>query len=693
MRNIKADLNSVLSLSYDKTKTSLFGRVNQKQIEGVDVLGPPLNRFVDVFTDTTLIGAVQGMAVTNNGRIFVMNAENAGLVDCAMYEFNATTGSYAYVGRIRFALPDFATTTHTYRSIRVFDDGTTGWKIFLTTTGSVLVNGGTFMVNSINRSDFVQVGFPTVPFASGNDQKAVYFLQEPGFLGAAHLQTASVGSSMLSVGKRLLVHAGLAASHQFWSYDFNAAPQYPTFAVTGTDASNIISHAGHSFVVGDQVVFHALTGGAGLVVGTVYFVTNIVAGVSYQLATTAANAGTGTAINFTSDISAATIGRAFGISSNMFQFKTGILPAVTGALLATDSEKIVTPAHSALAGEQCIFFATASALYMGKLSELTAGATTWPSLVTANVLGPVGEYLAPTLIMATWSEGLDAAVFLTNTNLFVVKKLVNNSYVTVFGGANNRNLEGITPEAVELQMLTVNSIDTYQGWLAVLGSATGQRGVYLCDLRSDFAFDYSYVISKVISKKVDVINFVTTVDKLYDWTGSLCMMIRFEGFDDADGFWAEIPFSELGNYAGGPEFQLKILWKTLGLDTSIHAQVHDAIVGYSASNESSDRWEFSYDDSDPATPSRVAFRLSEAYPENVKDLRFVAIDVNDSSVVNHTTSGNPSNFKYSTDGGVSWNNVSVTLGVTNIPNVVGTLLRYEFSSQPGVDIRPALQEV
>jgi hypothetical protein len=43
-------------------------------------------------------------------------------------------------------------------------------------------------------------------------------------------------------------------------------------------------------------------------------------------------------------------------------------------------------------------------------------------------------------------------------------------------------------------------------------------------------------------------------------------------------------------------------------------------------------------------------------------------------------------FEYSTNNGTTWN----PLGT--IPNTVGTLVRYTFTSPPGVDIRPGLKE-
>jgi hypothetical protein len=686
MNLIKANLNADLAVVYDQTKTSLFGRINQKEIDGVDVLGPPLNKFFDVTIETGVTPNAQGVCTTPNGRMLVLSSETNGLVECALYEINIPTGSKVYVGRIRFTLPDLAATTHVYRGLRLFDDGVSGWKIFLTTTGSVLINGGTFLVNNISRSDFVQVGFPTVPFATGNDQKAVYFLQEAAAPGTLHLQTNSAGMSMDLVGKKIYAHGGLAAAHQFWCYDFNTAPQYPTFAVTGTESTNLINHAGHTFLLADQVVFTSLTGGAGLTVGTVYFVTNVVPGVSYQLATTATTAGAGTAINFTTDISAANIGRAFGISTNMFQFKTGILPALSGTLLATDSEKIVTPQHSSLSGELCLFFVTTTNLYMGKVSELTSGATTWPSLITVNVLGPTGSFVGVSPLMATWSEGLDACVFLTNANIFVIKRMVNNQFLSVFGGTNNRNLEGLPSDTIELQMLTVGSLVELNGWLAILGATVGQRGIYLSDVRSDCLFGFSYLISPVINKRVDAINFISTADKLFEYTGSIQSFIRTSGFGSESGGWVEVAFSELVSFAGGASFQAKLTWKTIGLDTSIPAQIEDVLIGYSSNTQTSDHWAFSFDDSETGTPSKVAFRLGETYPGAVPEIRFVAYDLTDTLVVNHTTVTNPGLFEYSDDGGVSWNSIGT------IPNVVGTLLRYTFASQPGTDIKPALME-
>lgn len=78
-----------------------------------------------------------------------------------------------------------------------------------------------------------------------------------------------------------------------------AKPTYTT--ITGNNATDVITHAGHPYVDNEAVVFTGLVGGAGLTVGTVYYIRNSVAGTSYQLAT----APDGAAINFTTNITAA----------------------------------------------------------------------------------------------------------------------------------------------------------------------------------------------------------------------------------------------------------------------------------------------------------------------------------------------------------------------------------------------------
>lgn len=684
MRYVKADLLDDVVTSYDQTKTTIQGRAFVKTVDGKQALGPSLNKFLDVQNDSGITLAANNMYLTENGRCFLVSTE-AGVASIIMYEINYDTGANTYIGRIQIQMPDTAATTTTYRALKVIDAGVSGWKLYLVTTGSVAINGGALLVNNLARADFVPIGFPTIPFATGNDQKAVYFLQDPANLGVLHVNsnTASAGAVLDRPNNRLYVHNGVAATHQYYVFSTNTAPTYTTAAVTGTAATDVISHAGHSFLAGDQVTFTSLTGGTGLTVGTVYFVRNPVAGVSYELSATTG----GALLNFTTDITAATIGRAFGITGSTFVHKTGNLPALSGVLLLTDSEDYAVPLHTTNSGQPCVFFATTTNIYLGQFSELTSGAVSWPSLVTANLLGTANQITTPTATQATWSNVLDRAIVTTGL-VFIMKQCVNNVIDRIFGGTSNKFLEGFNYEAIELQPAgNLTAMDAEQGWLGIANTVTGQRGVILSDLRSDSLFDYSYVVTKVLDTPSAVYEFITTVDALYDFTGSLDVYYRTSGFGSISGGWVSIPFAQLlESFAAGEQVQFKIGFATLGLDTSIPAQLCDFFLGYESLTDNSDHWELSVDDSDNGNPSRTAFRLKKVYSSAVPTLFYRAKDLSNVTLVTHDTVTQAARFEYSTNGGVSWNSLGV------IPNTVGTLVRYTFAAPPGVDIRPSLRE-
>ena len=686
MRYLKADLLDDVVSSYDQTKTTTQGRAFSKTVDGKTALGPPLNKFLDVQIDAAVTPVANNMYMTSNGRIFMLGAEAGAATPLILYTINYATGAYTYVGRVNINLPDVAATTTIYRSIKVVDTGTTGWKVFITTTGSVIINGGTMLVNNLALADFVPIGFPTIPFATGNDQKAVYFLQDPANLGSLHINSniSSAGAAMDFANSRLYVHNGVSATHQYYVFNTATAPTWSSSAVTGTESTNIINHAGHSFVNGDQLVFASITGGTGLLVNTVYFVVSAVAGVSYQLSATTG----GTAINFTTDVSAGQIGRAFGQTGSNFVHKTGNLPALTGTLLITDSEDFAQPQHGPLSGFDCVFFGTTSGMYLGKLSELTSGVTSWPSLATVNLLGAANQIVLPAPTYMAWSNALDRAIWSTGL-VFVMKKFLNNSIDAIFGGTNNRYFEGlVVNDAVELQpAAAIVALDVENGWIAISNVTVGQRGIMLSDIRSEAQFDYSYVVTKVLDTPSSVLKYVTTIDALYDYTGSLEVYYRTSGFGSISGGWTLCPFAEdLTALASSDQIQFKILFTTLGLDTSIPAQLCDFFLGYESLTDSSENWELSVDNSDNGNPSRTSFRLKKAYASSVPTLHYRAYDLTNVLLVDHTTVANAARFEYSTNDGTSW------LALGTIPNTVGTLVRYTFSTPPGVDIRPSIKE-
>lgn len=686
MKSVKANLLNDVVSSYDQTKTTIRGRVFQKTIDGAEVLGPPLNKFLDVVSDTTSSTQIVPTLtyMSPNGRLFSVGVEASGIIAIALYTVNLATGSSSYIGTIRMTVADNAATTHVYRGLKVIDNGTTGWRIFLATTGSVLINGGLYCVNNVDLADFISVGLGTLfPSATGSNQKATYFLQDPANIGVGQLNVAAAGVTLDVPNNRVYVHNGVSATHQFYVYSANAALNCPKAVGLTIDAgTDRITHTAHGYVDNTPISLSSLSGGAGLINNGIYYTRNVTAN-DYQVSLT-----TGGAIINITTAGTVDVNRAFGTTGDAWVHKTGNLPALSGTLIISDSEDYAVPQHTTNSGQPCIFFSTSSNLYLGRISELTPGATTWPSLVTSNLLGTPNQIVAPTLVLSTWSNVLDRAVYLTNLNVLVTKQVVNNSIDKIFGGSNNIYRETFTSDATPLQWVNAGALDVEDGWIVVQTiTNVGQRGVLLCDLRSDELFDYSYIITPVLNTPDAVYKFITTTDKLFDFTGSLRVQYRTSGFGSISGGWTDIPFADnISSYASGAQVQFKILFDTLGLDTSIHAQLQEFFLGYESLFEVSENWEVSRDNSSNLTPSRVAFRLKQAYSSSVPQLFFRAYDLSSSLLNTSNTITNAANFEYSTDSGLTW------LPLGTIPNTIGTLIRFTFTSPPGVDIRPSLKE-
>lgn len=686
MKSYSLGLTNNVVGTYDQTKTTIQGRVSSKSINSQTVLGPPLTQFVDVFTEAAITPVATYLSP--NGRLFVITAVTTGSLTIALYNFNLTTGVKSYVGKATMAFANQAATTHTVRGFKVIDSGTSGWKILIATIGSVLINGGLFMVNNAALSDFTPIVSVNYAFATGNNQKATYFLQDPSNIGAGQLNTVTVGISVNLNNSRVYVHNGISATHQYYVYDASVSPTYSTTNVTITIATpGVVSHSGHSFVAGDPVVL-STTGAlpTGLTAGTVYFVRNPVAGVSYELSVTTGGAGINTSGTQSGTHS---VGRAYGTTGANFVHKTGNLPALSGTLLTTNSEDFAVPSHTTNSGQDCVFFSTTSNLYIGRISDLTSGATTWLSLVTSNLIGSGFDITSPSATYATYSSACDQAIFATNTSTFITKQLINNQIKLVFGGLSNTYLEN-NPSAqiLSFAMAAISSLETRDGWLAIVGSTVGQRGIILMDMRSDSSFDYSYVISPVFADVIGTLNFIHTFEQLWDYTNTMMFQYRTSGFGSAAGGWTTIPFPQLLNLSI-PEtgIQFKVLYSIAQYAANNPAQLAEMVVGVTVAGENSDYWDAVIDQTSSGSPTKVGFRLKKTYPSAVPStLTFRAEDTSGNQLVSESITAQPTKFQYSTNDGVSYS----ALGT--IPNTVGTIVQYTFTSPPGVRIRPSLRD-
>ena len=690
--------------SYDKTKTTLLGRAYQKTISGVSVVGPPLTKMLDVYTDSVASGAITPLMLccTPNNRMFFANAvATGGLGTIGYYDFDIATGASTYRGRIQYNVPNTATTAHVIKGFYVDDTNPSNLKIWVITTGAVLINGGLFYVGGGNLStaDFTTTGgFITLPMATSNAQKAVYKLEPPTAQGAGFLMTAAAGlvvpirSSDNALKTKVYVHNGVSATHQYYCFEGATAPALSIQTCTGTttNASPTFPMTSHGYNANDPVIITANAPGgftaATVATQTVYFVRNPGAG-TFELSATSG----GASINCTTSVTP-TIARAFGQANNMFSFKTGNLTALSGTLLIANNECYAKPSHTVNSGSDCIFLATGTNLYLGKFSDLADAVTNWTSLVTSNVLGSGLDVVVPTAVFTSYSDTCDVAVFTTQTVAFITKKLINNSIVDFFGQLSNAYLESTAPATLNLDLVAVGGIDSRDGWLFACGSNAGQRVIIAYDMRSNAVYDYSRAISPVIFVGNNVIlDYITTIEELFDLTGSMVFYVR-SGltandvvFDSADGGWIQIVTASDLHQAFGPYAQCKIMWESY----TTPAQLHDVIIRTESLEEISEYWTGSVENTSLAgvSPCYTAFRLVRAYASAVPTLYFRAYDDAGDLVASADTATNPTSFKYSSNNGTSWS----ALGT--IPNTAHTTeVRYEWASPVGVRVVASLKE-
>lgn len=255
-------------------------------------------------------------------------------------------------------------------------------------------------------------------------------------------------------------------------------------------------------------------------------------------------------------------------------------------MLANDSEDKAVPVNAplnggVLNGNNCAFLSTTTALYLGLLSELTSGTTSWPSLTTSNILGGTNEITAPTAAFAAWSDTLDAATYTTNVSKFITKQVVNNIIRHNTGELNNQYYEGALLDTVNLGLVTVTGMDHANGWLFTSGGTTGQRGVIAVDYRSDQYYDHSYIVTKVLDNPNGKLRFLSTWEQLWESTGNVKFQYRTSGFGSISGGWIDAnSYEDLQSVViTSNQIQFKILFKIQSKGSSTPAQINELLVG------------------------------------------------------------------------------------------------------------------
>jgi hypothetical protein len=681
-------LDDVVSV-YDKTKTYIAGHVSQKTIDGVACLGAGQTQIVDPFTDTG--GAFTGgsIYISPNNRLFELSTNALGVLTVALYPFDLDTGVRgSLVGRIQLNMPNNAATTHTVRAFAVRDSGTTGWTIGLGTVGSVLVNGGVFMVNNVDLADFTMS--PTV-FGMGiaNNTKSVYFQQDSGFVGAANNITAISGGDFDRDTGIFYVTSGLVSALVFYGFDMTISPTVNIQTTTGATvpASPTFQLTGHGYVANDQVVL--LTNiPTGFIASTattqaVYYVraTNLTAN-TFELSATAG----GVAVNATSATSNTTITRAHGQTTSGFSSsrKTGIVTGFTGTILLTNSHNICTPvAGHPNAGVKSMFISSSSHFHTFALSNISAGVTSFPSLATVNCLGGAIDITAPTPLQAKYLESIGKIIYTTNTSSFVMKDWVNNAIIKHWGGQQNEWYENNPNVTTPYGFVTIIAMDSSNGWLCTMGSTVGQRVTIIQDVYSSSTLALSYITTPVISTEGYIFKALNTYRQRANDTIPSIRQYKTAAtssdaiFNNPDTGWTTLPSEEdctlfaLNNFT-----QFRLLTRVIEKAPFSPSQISEVLFTYLPSLDNSENLSLDAELSTQSdvSPAQTVAYLDVAYASVVPKITMTAISKATGLVVrSRNTTDHAAEFEYSTNNGGTWN----ALGT--IPNTVGTRIRYSWA--------------
>lgn len=805
--------NQIQSVYSNNGKTTIFGAVYQKAINSQNVLGAPLTQFIDVFT-TTGLSPLMCAYTSSQNRLYIL-AGASPTPSVLLYNFDSATGAYSYVGKIILSLANVSASTHTFHAFRVYDTGSQ-INIIVGSTSSILINGGTFVANSIATSDFTPGGTTIFP-ASGTNQKAIYFYQDPNAYGALSATTTVGGASApSSIGTKLYVQNGAAATPSIYAWDLAVAPQAAglvssgisaqTTGITGSSPSAFFQMSGmngyqvitSSISLFEAVVLFAgsgnvptgftawIPGSAQTTGGPGYFMRDLqqlytltvttltgtitagatitsngvafIAAAAYSIGATSilvtspsgwngnapvngsatVSAGTQTTVNITNEVagnvcfnlsatgagsavtptgvaSSFSMVRAGGVSTNSFSFKTGLLPALVGTLLQSNSfqyaKPVSVPANATLNAQDCITFATSSTLYIGKLSELSSGVTSWPSLTPVTAVGGT-NIVVPIAAFAVYSTIVDKWVYVSNTSSFVVTPHQANAILTWFGGLDTEYLEGLNPQTVQFGAAAIGAIAPGGNWLFAVSTTIGQRGILFVNIASDANFGNAGVVSQVLNVPAGtVLKTISSVEQLFDYTDSMNFWFRSANTSTDASFntavlpvgspivsgivsngWTSIKVaSDLSAFILGPYFQFCVTFDILTLDANTPAQLNDLMYAYNPPSEQSEFWALDNDNTTQGTntPSYAAWRQQLVYTVNPSNLFARVLDTSGTSLFTANLLSNPSSFSYSINAGISW---TVVTSVGSIPFGVDLRLRTLVTPTPSVVAQPSLRE-
>lgn len=755
MKSYLAGLQASVQSSYaNNGKTTTFGRAFQKTINSQSVIGPPLTQWVDVLQTYSLY-PFDAYYNPNTGHLFFLAAPltvpSASNLWVMLFNFSASTNWVpSYVGKVNINLGNAAVSAPTIKGFSVYESGSNITPI-ISTTGAVAIEGGTYICYNLTTASFTFGGSVSFPASGASQAGAMYFLQDPAALGQAHVATTAWGqalpqfSSNSSYNTKVWHANGAFALPQMYSWDLSVAPTVAGTVTNGVSAQttagastspnayfSMAAQNGYNTTLGDQIVlmgtvpsnFTAWAANTLQTTSNVYFIRDLqLVGATWWFNLSATSGGA--AIVPATTVSNFTMMRAFGISSSMFSLKTGVLTAITGGSLVANTmnycKPVSSPANTTLQNQDCISFQSSSALYMFKISDLTSGATTWPSLNTAGIgnTGTGSDVTAITTVFGEYSNpglpgGTDNFVYVTNVSTFIMKpyRVPGSALTAVFGGTTNTYYAGQNPVTIQIGLAAITQIHCSSGFLFVCGAATGgQYGVVIADMGSDANFGYSGVVSPVIAvPQGNTFKYIDTLEQLFNYTDALNFWVRSAATSGDSSFssvvlptgsptssgvtsngWTSIlTAQDLSSISIGPYVQFCATYDILTLAANTPAQLYDLIYTLINPGESVDDWLTYPDQITPGTntPSYSAWECISV-PSALPSALYIKMinPFTGATVFTDNTTATPGNWQVSTNGGTSWTAFSSISSAF----VVGNLLRYNVVTPPGIAVATSLR--
>jgi hypothetical protein len=387
-----------------------------------------MNGFIDV---QTLAGFNPQACYYNptTGRLFIIQTPATSAPIVALWNFNNSTGVNSYVGKITLNLGNAAATTHTVKGFCVNDSGS-NYQIIVSTTGSVAINGGTY-VAYVPLTAFT-AGGTSFFAASGSGQQAIYFLQANDSYGVTNNLTTTWGvdspfmSATGAINTKVYTHNNTIAVPQVAAWDLATTPNVAgqlssissfTSAIASTTPNafySVASNAGYQNTAAGEPIC-SLSGAPAnitnwspgtlqVAASNVYFMRDAQQLNTFTVTSLSGNLTAGATYTITGTIFTWTI--VLGYSTGA----TTIVGSTTTTLANAPTSGTLTLASGA--GPATIAFSSYTTLYAFNLATTSGGAAVTPTSAVAGTMSilrafgtstntfygrtPVGGY-APTL--------------------------------------------------------------------------------------------------------------------------------------------------------------------------------------------------------------------------------------------------------------------------------------------------------